>query len=383
MRTLRFTGLEGLRALREPWLSLHASADLYARYEWHLACATHLLQDASPPVYVQVLDGERTIAIVPLIVSSLSVSCLGGLRALGPVLHEHLELADFPLAPDGRVEDVAHALCGALAEWPERWDVLHWPRVLGSSNVMRLAHALDVGATRIVPRDPCDIIDTRQPFPELIASCSKNLRASLRKSQKRLEESGGMRIVRDDLPPGHGTAGNGGVTAAYEAFLAIEASGWKGKAETGSAIGLDPVARGFYAALLAQRSADFSPEVALLARGSTPIAAQFSVCVNGCRHVLKVGYDESESRFSPGQVLMAGVLEAASGGMLKRLDLVTNEPWHRAWRPLPEPAFRVVMFRRRWRASLYRACLATRSAARGLLLGYRRWRASRFAPVAT
>jgi len=373
MRTLRFTGLEGLRALREPWLSLHASADLYARYEWHLACATYLPGRASSQAYIQVLEGERTIAIVPAIVSHLSVPCLGGLRALGPVLHEHLELGDFPLASDARVEDVATALRAAFAAWPERWDVLHWPRVLGSSNVMRLARALDARSTAIVPREPCDIIDTRRSLPEFLANCSKNLRASLRKSQKRLEQSGGARIVRNAVPGGSKDATEA-LDAAYEAFLTIEASGWKGRADAGSAIALDPSARAFYAGLLALRSADFSPEVTLLARGSTPIAAQFSVCVNGCKHVLKIGYDESESRFSPGQVLMAGVLEAASGGALRRLDLVTDEPWHQAWRPLAEPAFRVVAFRRRWRATLYRACTAVRSAAKSALLAHRRRR---------
>ena len=373
MRTLRFTGLEGLRALREPWLSLHASADLYARYEWHLACATHLPGVASSQAYLQVLDGERTVAIVPMVVSNLSVSCLRGLRALGPVLHEHLELADFPLATDARIGDVANALHGALAEWPERWDVLYWPRALGSSNVMRLARALDARATAIVPRQPCDIIDTRRSFAEFLASCSKNLRASLRKSQKRLEQSGGSRIVCNAVPGGSKDAADA-LDAAFEAFLAIEASGWKGRTDAGSAIALDPSARAFYAGLLALRSADFSPEVTLLARGSAPIAAQFSVCVNGCKHVLKIGYDESESRFSPGQVLMAGVLEAASGGVLTRLDLVTDELWHQAWRPVAEPAYRVVAFRRRWRATLYRACTAVRSAAKSALLALRRRR---------
>ena len=82
MLTRRLVGLAGLRALREPWLSLHAWADLYARYEWHLACAMHLLDDASSLAYVQVLDGARTVAIVPTIVSNAHATATAAPRLI-------------------------------------------------------------------------------------------------------------------------------------------------------------------------------------------------------------------------------------------------------------------------------------------------------------
>jgi CelD/BcsL family acetyltransferase involved in cellulose biosynthesis len=377
MLTRRLVGLDGLRALRESWLSLHAGAGLFARYEWHLASAMHLLGDAQSIAYVQVLDGERTVAIVPAIAGVASVPPFGRLRVLSLGLHSHLSLVDFPLAADVRVEEVAAALCAALATWPERWDVLYWNRVLASSHALRLARAFDAFAAHIAQDGLCNTLDTRQRFPELFARLSKNLRVSLRKSQKRLEESGGAHITCNSLSADaasgsqpaalHNSAG--GIDAAYDAFLAIEASGWKGEAGIGSAIRLDPAARGFYAELLALRGADFAPEVTLLLRGDKPIAAQFSVCVNRCKHVLKIGYDEAESRFSPGQVLMAGVLEAASGGMIERVSLVTNMPWHQTWRPVAEPRYNVRVFRRRWRAALLRVLRRFSSVGRAAGFG--------------
>jgi CelD/BcsL family acetyltransferase involved in cellulose biosynthesis len=382
MLTRRLTGLNGLHALREPWVSLHAGADLYARYEWHLACGMHLLDDASL-AYVQVLDGDRTVAIVPAIASREPFRPFGQLRVLSLGLHAHLALADFPLVADVRVEDVAAALRAALAAWPEHWDALRWPRVLASSHAMRLAQAFDASAAHILTASPCNTLDTRRPFPKLLVSLSKNLRATLRKSQKRLEESGGTHITCNGVPaeaasgsqPAALHIGADGIEAAYDAFLAIEASGWKGEAGTGSAIRLNPATRGFYGELLALRGADFVPEVTLLVRGTRPIATQFSVRVNRCKHVLKIGYDEAESRFSPGQVLVARVLEAASGGMIERINLVTDMPWHRAWRPVPEPTFHVAVFRRRWRAALYRGCSWALRSARMALLAFRRLRA--------
>jgi len=382
MITRRLSGLAGLRALRDPWLSLHASADLYARYEWHLACAMHLL-DASSLAYVQVLDGARTVAIVPTIVSDASVSCFRHLRVLSLGLHEQLRLADFPLAADVRIDEIAAALGTAFAAWPERWDALHWPRILGSSHAMRVARELRNPAAQIVTAAPCNTLDMRLPYPELLAGLSKNLRASLRKSQKRLEKSGGAHTTVNGVPVNAlrdteatlGSAPVDGINAAYEVFLALENSGWKGATGMGSAVHLNPATRGFYAELLAQRGPDFVPEVTLLLRGDTPIAAQFSVCVNHCKHVLKIGYHEAESRFSPGQVLMARVVELAGGGALECINLVTDMPWHNTWRPSPKQAFRVVVFRERWRAVPHRGYLAARRAAKLALLAYRSLRA--------
>jgi len=382
MLTRRLVGLAGLRALREPWLSLHGRADLYARYEWHLACAMHLLDDASSLAYVQVLDGARTVAIVPTIVSNASVSCFRNLRVLSLGLHEQLRLADFPVAADVRIEEIAAALGTALAAWPERWDALHWPRILVSSHAMRVARELRVPTAQIVAATPCNTLDTRRPYPEFLAGLSKNLRASLRKSQRRLEKSGGAHMTVNGVPADAvggadaalGSAPIDGIDAAYEAFLAIENSGWKGEKGIGSAVHLNPSTRSFYAELLAQRGPDFAPEVTLLFRGDAPIAAQFSICVNRCRHVLKIGYHEAESRFSPGQVLMARVVELAGGGATECVNLVTDMPWHKTWRPSPQAAFRVVVFRERWRTVPHRGYLAARRAAKLGLQAYQRLR---------
>jgi hypothetical protein len=255
---------------------------------------------------------------------------------------------------------------------------LYWPRVLGGSNIMKLVRALDAYAKYARPHDPCNTLDASRPYGELRAGLSKNLQASLRKSRKRLAESGGAHITVNGVPMEAADENKSSaltevhtdeINRAYDAFLAVEASGWKGSGGTGSAITLDDSVTAFYAELIAQRGKDFRPEVTLLLRGSKPIAAQFSVVVDSCKHVLKIGYDEHESRFSPGQVLMAGVLETASVQGLKRVNLVTNMPWHQTWRPLPEPTFSVtVVFRRGWRTALHRGYLAASRLAKSVLL---------------
>ncbi|MEP7154370.1 MAG: GNAT family N-acetyltransferase [Betaproteobacteria bacterium] len=364
MQVRRLSGLDGLRELRAPWVSLHSRSGLYSRHEWHLACATHLLRDAGSLTYLQFIEDERTVAIVPIIASIESVRCFGRVHAISVGLHDHLSLADIPMASDASVEDIADALAEELVHWNERWDVLLWPRILAGSNLMRLAENLKKFSVNVIPAAPCNTLDTSQPFKELSAGFSKNLRSSLRKSEQRLADSGGATLATNGIVTGQDGAADSTATAqmsdterAYEQFLVLEGSGWKGEAGTASAIGLNPALRGFYAELLAQRGKDFAAEVTCLLRGDAPIAAQFSVHTSDWRHVLKIGYNESESKFSPGQVLMARVLEHASNIKVTRVSLVTDMPWHHTWRPLAEPTCNVMIFRRRWRALVYRACV--------------------------
>src|SRR6185436_9130396 len=135
------------------------------------------------------------------------------------------------------------------------------------------------------------------------------------------------------------------ILEAYETFLGIEASGWKGERGERTAIRLVPEAHAFFGELIRQRSADFAPEIMLLARGDRAIAGQYTVRLAGCRYVLKIGYDERERLLSPGQTLMAIVAQEACAGGLASLNLVTGVAWHGAWRPRRLPAYEVLMFR--------------------------------------
>jgi CelD/BcsL family acetyltransferase involved in cellulose biosynthesis len=365
LATRRVTGLSGLLALEEDWRALHGGAQLYARFEWHRALARHWLEEAALS-YLQVLDGDRTVAILPMIASRIRARPLGDLSALTLGLRE--ELSDFPVAADVRIEDVFAAVHEALARWPEPWDALRWPRALASSNVVRLAALFDPGKSRVVPEETCNLLDTARAYGEVWGGWSKNLRLTLTRSHKRLAQSGGMRLTCNGAPMDGSGPPTGDAEASFEAFLELEASGWK--AAAGSAIRMIPAQRAFLADLLASRGGDFSAEVILLWRGEKPVAGEFTVTVHGCQHLLKIGYDESEKRYAPGQVLMAAIVEAACARGVVRVNLVTDMPWHPPWNPIPEPAFEILVFRRRWHAGLHKATLALRRAAAAALPGW-------------
>lgn len=99
---------------------------------------------------------------------------------------------------------------------------------------------------------------------------------------------------------------------ALEAFLALEAAGWKGR--SGTAIACDPD-HARYVRRLVQGFAETDRVLvdALLLDGRT-LAMGLLVESGGRRHFLKIAYDEAEARHSPGRLLTVAMLRADLGG---------------------------------------------------------------------
>jgi hypothetical protein len=99
---------------------------------------------------------------------------------------------------------------------------------------------------------------------------------------------------------------------ALEAFLALEAAGWKGK--SGTAIACDPD-HARYVRRLVQLFAEADGVLidALLLDGKT-LAMGLLIESAGRRHFLKIAYDEAEARHSPGRLLTVAMLRADLGG---------------------------------------------------------------------
>jgi CelD/BcsL family acetyltransferase involved in cellulose biosynthesis len=347
----------GLEEVANAWRSLHDGASLYARYEWHHAVVTRLLPDRAA-AYVQVLDGPRIVAIIPLFHDEAATPLLGRVRAASSGFHAHLPFFDFPVARDAPAAAVALALEQALREVPQQ--ALVWRRLAEGGNALAVVRGLSNPRAGVLPWTRCTVIDTARTYDALLESVSKNLRANLRKAARKLQEAGAMRISRETGLPTDDADARARVRFAYETFLALEGSGWKGEGGTASAIALNASTRAFYAQLIDSASEAFLPEIAILWQGTQPLAAQFSLEVAGMKHVLKVGYDEQAKRLSPGHVLLAHIVEAACASGLQGVNLVIEQPWHDVWRPQRHETYAGVRFRSRARAAVLNAYLAVK-----------------------
>ena len=363
MHARRYSGIAGLKALCEAWKSLHPDAGLFARYEWHEALATHLLDEKSSLDYIHIFDGPHTIAIVPMLSSVAQVPPFGDLRVLNFGLHSHLSLTDFPLASDTHIDIVATLLLKELKAWPTPWEGILWPRILASSNVMKLARAIGGVRVHASSASPCDMLATNLAFSDFLSGLTSNTRKNLRRRTKRAEELGSLHWYHNKFPKRVSDSHfqkerfteENGITAAYDAFLALEASGWKGTTGTRSAIALNPRTLAFYADLLSRNTEGFKLEIDLLTLDEKPIAGQFSVVVNRCKYLWKIGYNEEESAIAPGQLLMARLIKEACDRCIDRLNFITSTQANQAWRPDTEATFAVIVFRTYLRTLIYGA----------------------------
>ncbi len=179
----------------------------------------------------------------------------------------------------------------------------------------------------VYPSRSSHFFDCTVPHNELLSKLPKRFRRSLRSGYHALEALEGVRFAS--------VAGDGDIEAELDAFLAVEASGWKGQEGKGSAIRLHPDLAGFYRdlATASPDSGDLCEINSLYIEGRCA-ASQFCVRTGGDYAMLKIGYDETFAGLRPGQLLLDRTLErCCTDEGISRLDLCSDSAWHDVWKP--------------------------------------------------
>jgi hypothetical protein len=198
------------------------------------------------------------------------------------------------------------------------------------------------------PTERVRFLDSRTAFATLQARMSRSSRRSHETDRRRLANLPDVRWVRVQDPVQ--------LEAEYEAFLAVEASGWKGRA--GSSVADRPGLAAFLRELLGglRGPAEHCEIAAVYAEGRC-LASLFAVRTGATYSALKTGFDEAYARFSPGKLLVAEtVRRCCDDPGIERLDLVGDAPWMHAWHTelteLRLAHLNLVGFRGRWLLAL-------------------------------
>lgn len=320
------------RALSPAWRALAARVGLdgpFHRPEWFAVVAAHL---ARPPDRLRLLvahRGRELAAVLPLVAGRHEV---GGVPAqvLRSLSDDHSQRFE-PLS-DG--DEATEALWRHLARDPS-WDVLELRDLpTGSPSGDRLVElAMQDGfpsgdwPAQRSPRLP--LPSTERALDEAMPA---KFRANLRRRRRGLAaELGEVALER--------VGGDGAsIDRALADGLALEASGWKGEAGTGTAIALSPGLERRYRALarLFARSGELG--LHFLTAGGRRVAFHFAVESGGVYHLFKPGYDESLARFGLGHLLVDEVARALIARGARELDFLGEEmPWKREWTSLSRP----------------------------------------------
>lgn len=138
----------------------------------------------------------------------------------------------------------------------------------------------------------------------------RNARARLNGSLRRLAEVGDVRFEVAQRPE----------VKQIEAFIELEASGWKGK--SGGAIAKSPAARTFYLEMARSPSLREMSRLYSLWVGATPVAMELGLVMNRCYYSPKATYNEAFSRFSPGQLLVRHIIQALAAEGVRCYDFL-------------------------------------------------------------
>ncbi len=297
-----------------PRAAIVAAADL-ARAEataWDalVAQAAH----PNPHYGRQVVEAHRRHGLAPADLRVLVVRHAGRLaallpftRGLGPAspLVSPYVTATAPLVADDAPPGTLAALAGGLARasggrsW--RWPLLPVEDAPGRGLLVALrAEGWTLGSVSCFARP----VLLHEPSGEA-APAAGRIRArgkDLRRRHRRLAEQGTVTLEVATHGPALG--------AALEAFLALEARGWKGT--RGTALASRPATAAFARDLFAPAaSADpVRPRIDLLCLDGRPLAASLALVAGGTATLLKTAYDEEARVFAPGVLLEAEIVRA-------------------------------------------------------------------------
>lgn len=323
-----FRGLSGLEEIAAEW-NLITEAMSRKRF-FHLVdwfrCYLNTLEDEPDAVlFTIVYFGDIPEAIFPLKWSSQRILGLR-LRILQLPSHPHMCLNDFIVARPERLKTYIPLVLMHLQEIEGvSWDYIYLPRVLEeSSSALALAEQAGVlTVQRACGR--CDYLALR-PYDVMFHGFTTTFRNNLRRAKKRADHLGNITYTSAFKRPE--------LDRAYEVFLDIEASGWKGRGGMGTAIKLDRRLESFYRLLMERYSEFGGCEIHIMWQNEKPIAVEFSLITDGTLYTLKIGYDERYSPCSPGHLLREYLMKyCETRADIRFNNLITDASWHSQWKP--------------------------------------------------
>ncbi|MDG2048968.1 MAG: GNAT family N-acetyltransferase [Myxococcota bacterium] len=327
-------GLEGLRVIKPDWDRIHFAMDdpaYHQEWGWMAALQERLIEE---PLYFVVLGRrDQAAAILPLHLQTLTKAGIKHSYLSFPH-HNHVVLSDALIDTDliGD-EDFRDVLYFLEHQQEVHWDYIQLSGIYARSPLITWLKRSGLELEEFSANAYFDW--DAGPFDtSLSKKFIKNIRRLATKAE---QEQGalGTRYIndRESLP------------AAFEIFLELEASGWKGEVGTSTAIKHSPDLVSFYRQLLDTFCGDGAFQINLLEINGVPAAGQLCVSSGQSWFIMKVAYNDDLKRYGPGNILMLDFLEQVSTAAgFTEVNLVTSPPWADRWHLKKRPVYATQYF---------------------------------------
>jgi len=202
-----------------------------------------------------------------------------------------------PVVDPACVAEVIPAFLAAIAQNPDLPKVLS----LKDLDAESPSYAAIVAALAAQGGAQLKLSQSERPFAtrEQGTKRSGSTRKKLRQDWNRLSALGTVDVVNDRAP--------GEIREAFETFLALELSSWKGA--QGTALLCDPADAAFVRRLIGDLAQRQNASVALLRVDGRAIAAQVLMYCGSTAYTWKTAFDAEYAKFSPGALLIDKVTE--------------------------------------------------------------------------
>jgi CelD/BcsL family acetyltransferase involved in cellulose biosynthesis len=203
-----------------------------------------------------------------------------------------------PVIDGGCLDNVLEAFLDAVARDPQLPNLMELDAVDNDGPIAaalrRVLSRRHAAAADVDARQRAQLISPLDGNSSLDRVLSTSRRARLRYYRRRLEKLGEVRHVVHETAPE--------VERGFEAFLELEAAGWKGR--RGSAILSDERVARFARAAVAGLAANGLASISALYVEGRPVSMCVILKSGRTAYTWKIAYDESMGLFSPGQLLL-------------------------------------------------------------------------------
>lgn len=331
-----FRGRQGLEAIRGEWKALigaMSSKRYFHLHEYHMSYMDSVEDDPEAVVFTVVYRQGTPVAILPVVLRTERLYRIPlRVMRLYPDT-SHLEgLTDCVVAENSGLS--LSVMLQALREYGLSWHMFYVRKIMEHSCLRALLQTERrvktiqeaAGWNDFLTKDQLDRIQY-----ELISKGKKESNKKLRQ----LQRLGSTEIKRVQDPEA--------MADAFETFLRLEASGWKGS--QGTAIGINEKKESFYSRIIQNLSGIGCAEIDLLQVAGHSIAGILGFTVDGTFYTPKIAYDEDYVRYSPGIVLAEQVFKGLSErGAYRECNFISHTRWASRWKPEKCPTYRVFLF---------------------------------------
>jgi len=224
--------------------------------------------------------------------------------SVGDGLMHAYSTSSAPLISADDAEDVLRCLLAWLGAAGAPFAMM-FPQLPGDGPLFELIGALadETGlAVSLTGRHERAVLDVSAAGPDYLTQAVKSkTRSKYRRLRKRLGETGVLVDACVDDP--------GGLAAAVQAFLKLEAAGWKGR--QGTAMAAEPATAAMIERIVTGLAASGQCRIEMIELDDAPVSMMVSLGVGDRWWIWKIAYDEAHAKMSPGVLLALHLTEAA------------------------------------------------------------------------